>query len=204
MPLDADARRYADNLFAERREQIEAESKNKVLAIHQGFRSKNETDSPMYVKAMADERSELLKALCEAKAETLLTAYEKAGMHFDNAAYQEISDELSQFRSQTEIPFAQRIRGMASSTRHSAPGYVDAVLGDFTKSSNSVMAGIYRRLHIKSDEIILEEKRAKKAYAAGLGKEWDAFISHASKDKDAFVRPLAQALIDSGLRIWYD
>jgi hypothetical protein len=33
---------------------------------------------------------------------------------------------------------------------------------------------------------------------------WDAFISHASEDKDAFVRPLAEALRSKGLRIWYD
>jgi formylglycine-generating enzyme required for sulfatase activity len=35
-------------------------------------------------------------------------------------------------------------------------------------------------------------------------KEWDAFISHASEDKDQFVRPLVAALQAEGLRIWYD
>ena len=34
--------------------------------------------------------------------------------------------------------------------------------------------------------------------------EFDAFISHASEDKDEFVRPLAQRLNKSGIRIWYD
>jgi len=33
--------------------------------------------------------------------------------------------------------------------------------------------------------------------------EWDAFVSHASEDKD-FVEPLALALIGRGLKIWYD
>ncbi|MEH2626903.1 hypothetical protein V1292_004958 [Bradyrhizobium sp. AZCC 1719] len=33
---------------------------------------------------------------------------------------------------------------------------------------------------------------------------WDLFISHASEDKDAFVRPLALALERFGLRVWYD
>jgi TIR domain len=33
---------------------------------------------------------------------------------------------------------------------------------------------------------------------------WDAFISHASEDKSAFVRPLAEALQGFGLRIWFD
>lgn len=32
----------------------------------------------------------------------------------------------------------------------------------------------------------------------------DLFISHASEDKDEFVRPLAEALTALGLRVWYD
>jgi len=32
----------------------------------------------------------------------------------------------------------------------------------------------------------------------------DVFISHASEDKDEFVRPLANALIALGLNVWYD
>ncbi|HEX2078046.1 MAG TPA: TIR domain-containing protein [Longimicrobium sp.] len=33
---------------------------------------------------------------------------------------------------------------------------------------------------------------------------WDLFISHASEDKEEFVRPLARELQERGLRIWYD
>ena len=36
------------------------------------------------------------------------------------------------------------------------------------------------------------------------GETHDVFISHASEDKDEFVRPLANALIDEGLDVWYD
>lgn len=35
-------------------------------------------------------------------------------------------------------------------------------------------------------------------------REYDVFISHASEDKDAVVRPLANALRDAGLRVWFD
>ena len=34
--------------------------------------------------------------------------------------------------------------------------------------------------------------------------EWDVFISHASVDKENLVRPLAAALAERGLRVWYD
>jgi hypothetical protein len=33
---------------------------------------------------------------------------------------------------------------------------------------------------------------------------YDVFISHATEDKDDLVRPLAKALVDKGLRVWYD
>ena len=38
----------------------------------------------------------------------------------------------------------------------------------------------------------------------GSDREYDVFISHASEDKDDFVRPLAEALVEAGLSVWYD
>jgi len=35
-------------------------------------------------------------------------------------------------------------------------------------------------------------------------RKYDVFISHASEDKDSIVRPLANALNDGGLKVWYD
>lgn len=35
-------------------------------------------------------------------------------------------------------------------------------------------------------------------------REFDVFISHASEDKDEVVRPLAEALKQGGLVVWYD
>lgn len=35
-------------------------------------------------------------------------------------------------------------------------------------------------------------------------RDYDVFISHASEDKDAVVRPLANALKEKGLNVWYD
>jgi hypothetical protein len=46
--------------------------------------------------------------------------------------------------------------------------------------------------------------KLRKAYAAGLGKRWDVFVSHASEDKQDFVNGLAEGLSKSGLSVWYD
>lgn len=37
-----------------------------------------------------------------------------------------------------------------------------------------------------------------------MNKNWDAFISHASEDKDSMVRQLADTLISMGVKVWYD
>ncbi len=37
-----------------------------------------------------------------------------------------------------------------------------------------------------------------------LPREYDFFISHASEDKEEFVRPLANELIKLGFKVWYD
>lgn len=37
-----------------------------------------------------------------------------------------------------------------------------------------------------------------------IPKEWDVFVSHAHEDKDEIVRPLALALQQQGLRVWFD
>jgi hypothetical protein len=53
---------------------------------------------------------------------------------------------------------------------------------------------------------ILDELRAEytSSKSAVSTEDWDAFVSHASEDKEAFVRPLAEALRSRGLKIWYD
>lgn len=35
-------------------------------------------------------------------------------------------------------------------------------------------------------------------------REFDVFISHATEDKESIVRPLAQALANAGVNVWYD
>lgn len=41
-------------------------------------------------------------------------------------------------------------------------------------------------------------------HGSAEAKEWDVFISHASEDKAAVARPLAERLRDLGLKVWLD
>lgn len=51
---------------------------------------------------------------------------------------------------------------------------------------------------------IVENLEADAPEAVSHAKDYDVFISHASEDKDAVVRPLAKQLRDHGLEVWYD
>ena len=48
------------------------------------------------------------------------------------------------------------------------------------------------------------ELNRKNASPADENEQYDIFISHASEDKEDFVRPLAEALSSAGLKVWYD
>lgn len=51
---------------------------------------------------------------------------------------------------------------------------------------------------------LVREEAPSDAAIADTPKQYDVFISHASEDKDAIVRPLAHALREQGLQVWYD
>lgn len=57
----------------------------------------------------------------------------------------------------------------------------------------------------RSDFAGIAENLARVASASGPDlREFDVFISHAAEDKEVIVRPLAHALRECGLVVWYD
>jgi hypothetical protein len=66
-------------------------------------------------------------------------------------------------------------------------------------------ASIGRELLSRIREFERERQREKSEPQHGRnGGQWDVFISHASEDKDSFVRPLAEALTKRGVKVWFD
>lgn len=61
-----------------------------------------------------------------------------------------------------------------------------------------------RRLKREIESASQLAKTLEKKSEAILPADYDIFISHASEDKDDFVRPLAEALSSEGIKVWYD
>ncbi len=87
---------------------------------------------------------------------------------------------------------------------YSAHWYVTIDLGGYSgkvKHSVRVLDGVLpaakQRLPLAEDPNIFIDTISDE-------KEYDVFISHASEDKDSVVRPLANALKDKGIAVWFD
>jgi len=80
-------------------------------------------------------------------------------------------------------------------------------LGGSVRSSARILPGALpalREAPLSSVPSLVQPERPPESDDASVIREYDVFISHASEDKDAVVRPLANALRDGGLRVWFD
>lgn len=87
---------------------------------------------------------------------------------------------------------------------HSGHWYVTIDLGGYAGSLRHgvrVLSGMLPTAPIRTP---LSQEPNLFVDANAENKEYDVFISHASEDKDAVVRPLAVALRNKGLSVWYD
>lgn len=82
--------------------------------------------------------------------------------------------------------------------------YVTIDLGGYSgriKHSVQVLPGA---LPVAREQLPLAKETNLYVESIEANREYDVFISHASEDKDDVVRPLANALKEEGLSVWYD
>ena len=202
MPLDEIGRRYADSFYQRRLQEISPTQAQRIGALQNQHASRGSIRSGGYIREHYKLLLEDVDSLAQAKLEGFVKAYEKSGLPFDEAAFYDVKKQI--------VDFCQ-------SEQHQLIGSMNKTVGQFLGGisfepfAKEIVAGIDAmigrlvcELEMKRDETILEDRRTKKAYAAGLGKQWDVFICHASEDKRDFVDEFARRLQDSGLAVWYD
>ncbi len=87
---------------------------------------------------------------------------------------------------------------------HSGHWYVTIDLGGYPGSLRHGVRVLSGMLPTVSSRIPLSREPNLFVNSIDENKEYDVFISHASEDKEIVVRPLAIALRDKGLSVWYD
>ena len=90
------------------------------------------------------------------------------------------------------------------SVPHSGHWYVTIDLGGYSGSLRHSVRVLSGMLPTASSRIPLSREPNLFVNSIDENKEYDVFISHASEDKEIVVRPLAIALRDKGLSVWYD
>ena len=93
---------------------------------------------------------------------------------------------------------SQSYPSYSSSPSSSSPGGVG---GRTSRVLSSAVPEIYRRPLSEVPSLVRSDVPTP---AQSDGQTYDVFVSHASEDKDEFVRPLANALIAAGLKVWFD
>lgn len=96
-------------------------------------------------------------------------------------------------------------------------------IADKEKKKHGYEQSLMKEQHREQKSFQRDQERRMEGYRSGLASELfrvatvhqdgppqappkshDVFISHASEDKEAFVRPLAEALAARGVKVWYD
>jgi hypothetical protein len=210
MPLDRVGKEYAAMLYQNAQESILADRAQELQNVATDFGRRNMVQSGMYLSARAKVIGKHAGSMAEARARTLLQAYEMAGQALDQTTLQEIYGEVDQLCEAQKRHFRQAARKMVSHHFSAPPrskpeGLVDTLAQEMEIELDRVAAKVKRDLAIKHHEILLDGGRAAlKGNAAAIGTQWDVFISHASEDKLDFVHPLARALEKTGLKVWFD
>lgn len=82
--------------------------------------------------------------------------------------------------------------------------YLTIDLGGYAGSVRHSVRVLPGRLPMARENRSLAQERNLYVDTVDSSKEFDVFISHASEDKDSVVRPLAMALRNRGVNVWYD
>jgi hypothetical protein len=206
MPLDRTAKEYAAMLYQKEHAAILENHKKEMQAVVVDFSKRNMTQSGMYFSARAKIIGKHVGLMAVAMAQSLSQAYERAGLPLNQTTLQEITVELDQFCEGQKRHLQKAAHDMLSQQNSpAAPRWAESLAQTMESELAQAAARAKRDLSIKHHEILLEQGRAAlKGYAAAMGKQWDVFISHASEDKESFVRPLASALKNTGLLVWFD
>jgi len=205
MPLDERAKEYADRLLARSRKRIDGHFKTRTEQVVKQTTPPGSVHSGLMLQGIIEAVVDRIRQLGTAKVESLLTAYGDAGVPLDEAALLQIRSEVMGFtHSEQHRTVGSMDQMLPAAYRQFTPQNREYATKQICDGVTSIMEDLGFEIDIKRDKVALTESSQKRAYGAATGKRWDVFISHASEDKDEIARPLAKALQESGLEVWFD
>jgi hypothetical protein len=157
MPLDDAARNYAKNLFQKKQDEILKAQSKEFSDVASDFARRGLTTSGLYLSACGRVLLNQARLLAEARKESLIQAYAKSGLPFDDAALSEIKQEVTDFcEGHRKHATAALLQMLTQTFGGGAPANLGTALSAQIESGMSgIKAGLLRDLSIMRDEEIL-------------------------------------------------
>jgi diguanylate cyclase (GGDEF)-like protein len=152
MPLDEDARRYANTLFTDKLEQSSREHQAQVVAITNNLSSRGLVASGMYYSELGRIGMEHVKTIGHAKVDSLIEAYELARLPLDQQAADEIMREAMEWCERQGENVVKNVREKAGHAGMAGAG--QAIAATTQRQISGVLGEIRRKLERK----VLEAK----------------------------------------------
>jgi hypothetical protein len=97
MPLDETGRRYAESIYQRRVHEISGSEDQQINLLRNQHASKGSILSGNYIHDHYNLLLARVDTLAQAKLDGLVKAYEKSGLPFDEAAFQDVKGEVVSF-----------------------------------------------------------------------------------------------------------
>ncbi len=177
MPLDEHARRYADSLFTDQIEESSRKYEDSIASTTNQLAARGLITSGAYYSELVRLGIERARELANARADTLITAYERAKVPIDGQAADDI------VREAVECCEAQRghlTNSIQDKTRLAGMQAIDSALAtNIATEISGIEAQIRRKVSRKRDEATLDARSA--AALAAEAEELDDLLPVAPK-----------------------
>jgi hypothetical protein len=217
MPLDDTARRYADNLFAQKSDQAAARYHEGVREAKKDVGRRGLVHSGVHFQSLANLDAQLLRDYLTAKCDSLLLAHETSGVPLTEEVIAEISAEVDGLRARMISSSLSRIRSQIDRSQAVAgplPGHdalFKAIERQLEQEGAKGAVEIRRNLQSKLDVATLQkrgtENRTREQRGSPPARDnpptYDVFICHAGENKE-YGQQLATECKRVGISVWYD
>jgi len=146
-------------LFNSSLEEIIKQQQAKLAQVRVDHAKRNMVSSGGNIAAQARVLVEQVQLLGEARSDSLLKAYRRAGLSFDDVAFNEVKAEVMGFcHQQQHYALAAIVRTIGTAFGgQGPPNLQEAVVQDIINGVSGVMSRLARNLSIKRDEAILDK-----------------------------------------------
>jgi pyrimidine deaminase RibD-like protein len=168
MPLDEIGRRYADSIYQRRLHEISGNEEQEINRLRNQHASRGSILSGSYIHDHFELLLKRIDILAQAKSDGLVKAYEKSGIPFDEAAFQDVKGDVVSFcHSQQHNLIGSMTQVVRQTLGQNIPAETfDSLSKQIVSRIDAMISRLVSDLAIKRDEKILDDRNTKQVYAA--------------------------------------